>query len=660
MSPASGSASDGSRDRTAIAPILISLGWLLLVVPTALRLDPEGRRLVLLASSLPIAWTWAIRSWERFSRAGRTGYFPVDTPAEPTQAASASHAQPIASGSGELAMTRSGLYASMPVDDPSSADDSRTGEFAITDMVNRLDPVDFRWLDSSLAEQEFLGWSLSELEDLSFLQVIHPDDRERARDALEQAIIRGDSHGHIFRIKTALGETKAVELNASARYKAGQRLSYLRCHLSDVTEKIRSERELRLRSRELIRLNEQLRGINRQLEELKDRYSELYDDVPTMCFSLDDRGRIIECNRTFLATVRLRREEALGRSFFTLPHPDDDERIHAMFAEVFRKGTIEGEGRWIVAGGQTIEVWFRGTVSRARSESHAQVRCVAEDVTAKHRLESEIRATNRSLAVANAELSLRNQELDEFVYVVSHDLQEPLRTLQVFSDFLLRDHADQIEPEGRQFIHYLADASRRLQAMVYGLLNLARAGKLDREIGDISFHELIDIVKADLSARIRDRRAEVLVEGADVSIRGEQWRLQRLFTNLISNAIKYNQSEAPRVVVGATADPGRPPDEGEAGPDGSSMVRLFVRDNGIGIDPRNHQKIFHIFRRLHSSEEYEGIGAGLAICAKIVQSHGGRIWVESRLGEGATFYVTLPRSPERPAGAEPAVDRDTA
>ena len=158
-------------------------------------------------------------------------------------------------------------------------------------MVNRLDPRDLRWIESSLAEQEFLGWTFHELQRKSFLEILHPDDRARAEDALRAALVKGETLGLVVRITTAQGKSRVIEVNAGARYGAGSGVSHLRCHVTDVTEKVRAERALRHRTRELTRVNEQLRTINRELVELKDRYTDLYDNAPAMYFSLDTRGR---------------------------------------------------------------------------------------------------------------------------------------------------------------------------------------------------------------------------------------------------------------------------------------------------------------------------------------------------------------------------------
>ena len=327
-------------------------------------------------------------------------------------------------------MTRSGLFDTPSAVDLSHPDMALSGNFSIIDMVNRLEPRGFQWIESSLAEQEFLGWTLADLQRKSFLDIVHPDDRQRALDGLRHALIKGEFLGLIVRIKTAQGKSKAIEVNAGARYTANRQVTYLRCHITDVTMKVHAERELRLRTRELLQLNEQLRGINRELEELKDRYTDLYENAPAMYFSLDREGRLIECNQTFLSALNRRRDELIGHGFDRFLDGPHLERCQTLFAQLLEQGTIETESRWVRSRGEPIDVWISGRSIRSPRGVLEQTRCVAQDVTAKRRLEAELYEKNQSLAHANAELSRKNRELDEFVYVVSHDLQEPLRTLQ--------------------------------------------------------------------------------------------------------------------------------------------------------------------------------------------------------------------------------------
>ena len=215
-------------------------------------------------------------------------------------------------------MTRSGLYDSPPAPVDLGLDPNASGDFSTTDMINRLDPKDLRWLESTPAEQKFLGFSLAELRRKSFLEIIHPEDRDRARADLQAALAKGEAHGLIFRIKTAQGKPKSIEVNVGVRYANDMSVAHLRCHVTDVTAKLRAERDLRLRTQELLQVNEQLRQINRELEELKDRYSDLYENAPAMYFSLDDRGVLVECNETLLRTLGYRRQELIGQHYTIL------------------------------------------------------------------------------------------------------------------------------------------------------------------------------------------------------------------------------------------------------------------------------------------------------------------------------------------------------
>jgi PAS domain S-box-containing protein len=431
----------------------------------------------------------------------------------PPASRSSSDAQSIPS---QASMTRSGLFDAPPARGDGSEhndDPSMSGDYSMADMVNRLEPIGFRWIESSTAEQILLGWTVDELRQRSFLEVVHPGDRRRAEETFVQALTRGEALGLIVRVRTSHGSIRAIEVNVGARYGTNQKVTHLRCHLTDVTDKVRAERALKLRTLELTQVNEQLRGINRELEALKDT------------------------------------------------------------------------------------------------------------------------------------LSQRNRELDEFVHVVSHDLQEPLRTLIAFSDFLLRDYGDKLETEGQEFVRYLVDASRRMRAMIHGLLNLARVGKV---IGDntlVNLDELLAVIKTDLRELFRSRGAELRVAGPLPFVWGDRDRIGQLLANLIANGIKYNKSLNPWVEVNAIVLAGVDSPGSIGGSNPNNEVTISIKDNGIGIEPQFHATIFQLFRRLHTREEFEGTGAGLTICNKIVQAHGGRIWVESALGQGSTFFIRLRGGP---------------
>jgi PAS domain S-box-containing protein len=221
-----------------------------------------------------------------------------------------------------------------------------------------------------------------------------------------------------------------------------------------------------------------------------------------------------------------------------------------------------------------------------------------------------------------------NRELEQFAYVASHDLQEPLRMVVSFTELLERHYKDRFDERGRGYMQYIVDGASRMQALIRDLLDFSRIGRLETDRRQIDCNAVVETVIADLSEIIKETHAEVTHDSLP-AVFAEESNMSRLFSNLINNAIKFRKKEeTPRVHIAAHHQ--------------INEWQFSVSDNGIGIDSRYFDKIFVIFQRLHKREEYAGSGLGLAICKKIVENHGGRIWVESRPGEGSTFWFAIP------------------
>ena len=481
---------------------------------------------------------------------------------------------------------------------------------------------------------------------MSFLDIIDPEDRELAKSQLAAAIAKGEGHNLLYRIRTARDEVKAIELHVAVRYSPDARPHHVRVRMADMTKKVRAERELRRRTKELIDVNAQLRRINRELEDVKDRYSDLYQNAPAMYFSLDAKGAIVECNDTLLETLGRPRSAVVGQTYQTLL-PDDRKPIFATwFEELKVAGRVELEGRWSRADGTEIDVWVASTAVRGADGSFRYSRSVARDVTARRRLEAELKDKNDRLARANDELSRKNKELDEFTYIIAHDLKEPVRTLIAFSDFLERDCGAALPANGHDSLRHIVDAARRMRSLIDDLQALSRAGRVAGDFRRIKLEPAIDLIRADFGELLRSRCARIEVIDDLPEVWGDPVRIGQLLSNLIGNGLKYNRSECPRVEIEWVS---APPDKAEAG-----FITIAVRDNGIGIEPKFHARIFELFRRLHTRDEYEGTGAGLAICQKIAQAHGGKLWVESTPGSGSTFFVNLPLAAEPSSPPDPA------
>ena len=241
------------------------------------------------------------------------------------------------------------------------------------------------------------------------------------------------------------------------------------------------------------------------------------------------------------------------------------------------------------------------------------------DVTERKRAEEKLKQTV-------ADLARSNKDLEQFAYVASHDLQEPLRMVSSYTQLLARRYEGKLDATADKYIAYAVDGANRMQRLIEDLLAYSRVGTRARGFAAVDVAAVIEQALANLKAAI-EKSGAVVTHGPLPVVVHDKLLLVQLFQNLIGNAIKFHV-EAPRIHVSAEQK-------------GDEWV-LAVRDNGIGIDPQYAERIFTIFQRLHTNEEYAGTGIGLAICKKIVERRGGRIWVESQPGRGSTFYFTVP------------------
>ena len=255
-------------------------------------------------------------------------------------------------------------------------------------------------------------------------------------------------------------------------------------------------------------------------------------------------------------------------------------------------------------------------------EREMGVRIQAEEALRKAHDELELRVQERT-----AELARSNAELQQFAYVASHDLQEPLRMVSNFTQLLAERYDAKLDNDGREFIAYAVEGATRMQTLVQDLLALSRVGTRGKNLEVVRLAEAVDRAVANLEFAIQENGALVSHDELP-EVMADSSQMMQLFQNLIGNGIKFKGAEPPRVHI-------------SAGRNGKEWT-FSVRDNGIGFEPQYAERIFAVFQRLHSRDEYRGNGIGLSICRKIVERHQGRIWAESIPGSGATFYFTMP------------------
>jgi PAS domain S-box-containing protein len=243
------------------------------------------------------------------------------------------------------------------------------------------------------------------------------------------------------------------------------------------------------------------------------------------------------------------------------------------------------------------------------------------------RLRNAHTLAEQALQESLLEVKRSNTELEQFAYVTSHDLREPLRMITSFLQLLEKRYQDKLDSDANEFIGYAVNGAKRLDAMIQDILIYSKVANKERKLTYVNINNVLEQTYLNLKASIDENDAEITYDHLPSLIVDEQLMIQ-LFQNIISNAIKYRSEESPKINISAKEE--------------SKQWLFRVKDNGIGISEKHLDKIFTIFQRLHTKEEYEGTGIGLAIVQKIVHQHGGSIWVESQLGKGSTFYFTLP------------------
>ena len=376
---------------------------------------------------------------------------------------------------------------------------------------------------------------------------------------------------------------------------------------------------------EIVGVSTQARDVSetrRALREAEQRFEGVPIGIAVMSVDPDSFGQLLQVNSEMTRLMGYTSEELAQLAPGDITHPDDAARERILIEELaagtrssyaIEKRNRHKDGHWM---------WIGVTMSLLAGEDSPRA-ALAHVLDITERKKAEL-----ALATARENLERSNAELDQFAYVASHDLKEPLILLSAYARMLDEKYGEALDEEGRTFLGHVRHEAGRMKAMIDDLLDYSRVETQAEAACTVDLREMLDTALRTLAPRIEEAGARVEVQGPLPTVEGSPAQFERLFRNLIANAIKFRGDDPPVVMVSAER--------------GEGEWTVCVRDNGIGIDPGKGERIFEVFQRLHSQDEYGGTGMGLAICKRIVERHGGRIWVEPAAGGGSRFTFALP------------------
>jgi light-regulated signal transduction histidine kinase (bacteriophytochrome) len=333
--------------------------------------------------------------------------------------------------------------------------------------------------------------------------------------------------------------------------------------------------------------------------------------------------KILDVNKQTLTMFETTDKQALLSNLSQVFTPDSFQVFREEIVTLSQgQSNFEAEAIIKTLQGNALNISLKLFVPSQNADSLDRVQLSISDIT--RRKQAELALTRQA-----RELARSNKELEQFAYVASHDLQEPLRMITSYLQLLERRYQDKLDNDAREFIAYAVDGAGRMKTLINDLLAYSRVGTQPGQFDMINTETVLTKVLTNLHLGIMDHKATI-TQGPLPTVWADAGQLEQLLQNLISNGLKFHGSAPPQIHIGAREE--------------ENQWLFWVQDNGIGFEPEFAQKIFVIFQRLHGREEYPGTGIGLAICKKIVERHGGRIWVESQPGQGATFYFTLPHN----------------
>ena len=366
----------------------------------------------------------------------------------------------------------------------------------------------------------------------------------------------------------------------------------------------------------------------------EEKLRQIFESVTDGISVIDLEGIITEANQR---TVEMHgfssKNELLGKSVFELLAPREHERMAANLKKAIKEGAINGvEYTLLRADGSEFPGELSTSALKDASDNVVGHITIVRDITERKRAEEEREVLLQDITKSNRKLEGANKELQDFVYVASHDLREPLRKISSFGTLLQDSLKGKLDEDQQENLEFMIDGAQRMQDMIDALLTYSRLTTKAKPPQQVFLNEVIESLKKfELATLLDETRGTIRIPEPLSPVQADPSQMNQLFQNLIGNGLKFHKEGIPpEIIIRAHGVENK-------------MIRIEVEDNGIGIDEKYHEQLFVMFKRLHSRAQYEGTGIGLAICKKIVERHGGNIGIKSTPGKGSTFWFTLPR-----------------
>lgn len=496
----------------------------------------------------------------------------------------------------------------------------------VPSILYLYDVIEQRNVYANRSTAEILGYIPQDIQDIGtdfMSHLVHPEDIPHILEHQKHlTTLTEDDHFTLeYRMQHANGEWRWLRSRETLFSRTIEGLPKLVLGIAeDITDYKQVEDVLR-------QTNEGLeQRVQQRTAELENAHKQLrfhVENSPLGVIEWDSQFRVQGWSKQAEFMFGWKAEDVLGKRLtdWQFIYPDDLEFVHEKALTLLNPESPPEvvENRNLTKDGNVLYCQWYNSVLFDESNAVVSILSLVQDQTERKHGEEQLQQLNQ-------QLQRSNQELEQFAYVASHDLREPLRKIRSYSDLLVKRYQGQLDERADKYISYITDSVIRMQALITDLLTYSRVSRNELVLEPTDLGQILQQTLTDLSPAIEENQAIINTTHLPI-VQANPLQIGQVLQNLIANAIKFRREQPPQIDIKAECQ--------------DDFWHISIQDNGIGIDPSYSDRIFAIFQRLHYREEYPGTGIGLAICQKIVERHGGKIWVESELGQGSTFHFTL-------------------